>query len=248
MTHALYLLDPEAGAAWAPFLGARPLCELRAGAHLIRERWEAFVGAEAAGIFALPHLVGFTEPGVPAVTPRRPVTGPAVIGSSTFAPRGLAPALPDGAFRLTCGGITVGWGVARFLGEAGAYARELKPGWPALAAGDVAGFFGAVRPVAVDVAVLERTKRLAVVAGTFRWDDIGSWDALLRIRKPDARGNVVVGNVTLADDVRRSVVWSDSEHLAVIGLEDMVVVRANGHTLVMPTGRAERLKQLVQHL
>ena len=40
------------------------------------------------------------------------------------------------------------WGVARFLGEAGAYARELKAGWPALAAGDVSGFFAAVRPVA----------------------------------------------------------------------------------------------------
>ncbi len=138
------------------------------------------------------------------------------------------------------------WGVARFLGEAGAYARELKAGWPALAAGDVASFFAAARPVAVDVAVLERSKRLAVVAGTFRWDDIGSWDALLRIRSPDARGNIVVGNVTLADDVRRSVIWSESEHLAVIGLEDMVVVRANGHTLVMPTGRAEHLRALVQ--
>jgi len=44
------------------------------------------------------------------------------------------------------------WGVARFLGEAGAYARELKPGWTALSAGDVSGFFTAVRPVAVDVA------------------------------------------------------------------------------------------------
>ena len=140
------------------------------------------------------------------------------------------------------------WGVARFLGEAGAYARELKAGWPALAAGDVAGFFGAVRPAAVDVAVLERTKRLAVVSGGFRWDDIGSWDALLRIRRTDARGNVVVGNVTLADDVRRSVIWSKSEHLAVAGLEDMVVVRANGHTLVIPTGRADQLKQLVQDL
>jgi len=140
------------------------------------------------------------------------------------------------------------WGVARFLGEAGAYARELKPGWPALTAGDVAGFFAAVRPVAVDVAVLERTKRLAVVAGTFGWDDIGSWDALLRIRKPDAHGNVVVGKATVADDVRRSVIWSESEHVAVVGLEDMVVVRANGHTLVMPTGRAERLKELVQRL
>lgn len=140
------------------------------------------------------------------------------------------------------------WGVARFLGEAGAYARELKPGWPALAAGDVPGFFAAVRPVAVDVAVLERTKRLAVVAGAFRWDDIGSWDALLRIRPADARGNVVVGNVTLAADVRRSVLWSDSEHLAVLGLEDMIVVRANGHTLVMQTGRAEQLKELVARL
>jgi len=140
------------------------------------------------------------------------------------------------------------WGVARFLGEAGAYARELKPGWPALTAGDVAGFFAAVRPVAVDVAVLERTKRLAVVAGTFGWDDIGSWDALLRIRKPDAHGNVVVGKATVADDVRRSVIWCENEHVAVIGLEDMVVVRANGHTLVMPTGRGERLKELVQRL
>ena len=140
------------------------------------------------------------------------------------------------------------WGVARFLGEAGAYARELKAGWSALAAGDVPGFFSAVRPAAVDVAVLERTKRLAVVTGGFRWDDIGSWDALLRIRRTDARGNVVVGNVTLGDDVKHSVIWSESEHLAVTGLEDVVVVRANGHTLVMPTGRADQLKDMVQRL
>lgn len=111
MTPALYLLDPEPAPPWAPFAGARPLCELRAGAHLIRERWETFLGTEAAGIFALPHLAGFAEPGVPPVSARRPVPGPAVIGSSTFAPCGLAPAFPDGAFRLTNGGITVGWGI-----------------------------------------------------------------------------------------------------------------------------------------
>src|SRR3989442_507776 len=72
------------------------------------------------------------------------------------------------------------WGVARFLGEAGAYARELKPGWPALTAGDVAGFFAAVRPVAVDGAVLERTKRLAGLAGTFALGGNGSSGGLLR--------------------------------------------------------------------
>jgi mannose-1-phosphate guanylyltransferase len=140
------------------------------------------------------------------------------------------------------------WGVARFLGEAGAYARELTAGWAPLSAGDVPRFFSAVTPVAVDVAVLERSKRLAVVLGAFPWDDIGSWDALLRIRKTDARGNVTVGNVTLGDDVRRCVIWSESEHVAVVGVQDTVVVRANGHTLVMPTGQAERLKAMVQDL
>jgi len=140
------------------------------------------------------------------------------------------------------------WGVDRFMAEVAEHARELRPGLPALAGGDVAAFFAEVTPVAVDVAVLERTRRLAVVRGTFRWDDIGSWDALFRIRTPDSRGNIVVGNVTIGDDVRHCVLWSQEEHLAVSGIRDLVVVRANGHTLVMPTGHADRLKALVQAL
>ena len=111
MTHALYLLDPDPAPAWAPFAGIRPLSELRAGAHLVRQRWETFVGTEATAVFALAHLAGFPEPGVPPVEARRPVAGPAVIGSSTFAPRGLAGPLPDVAARLTHDGITVGWAV-----------------------------------------------------------------------------------------------------------------------------------------
>lgn len=123
MTHTLYLLDPDPAPAWAPFAGVRPLCELRAGAHLIRERWEAFIGVEATEIFALPHLAGFPEAGVPTVGARRAVPGPAIIGSSTFAPRRLAPDFPDGPLRLTHQGVTVGWGVA-----AGATWRGPGPG------------------------------------------------------------------------------------------------------------------------
>lgn len=111
MTHALYLLDPEPGPAWEPFAGIRPISELRAGAYLIRERWENFVGTEASGIFAVPHLAGFPEAGVPPVEARRSVPGPAVVASSTFAPRGLAAAFPDAPARLVHEGITVGWAV-----------------------------------------------------------------------------------------------------------------------------------------
>ncbi|HXF95985.1 MAG TPA: sugar phosphate nucleotidyltransferase [Gemmatimonadales bacterium] len=140
------------------------------------------------------------------------------------------------------------WTVARFLGEAGAHAHELRAGWAALRAQDIPGFFAAVEAVPVDTAVLERTRRLAVVTGTFGWDDIGSWDALLRIRPADRRGNVVVGNATLDSDVRRSVVWVEGDQVAVSGMQDVVVVRANGRLLVMPTGRPDRLKALVARL
>jgi mannose-1-phosphate guanylyltransferase len=138
------------------------------------------------------------------------------------------------------------WGVQRFLTETKTCATELRRAWPALAAGDVPGFFAAATPVAVDVAVLERTKRLAVIAGTFTWDDIGSWDALLRIRRRDAHGNVVVGRVTLGDDVRDSVLWAEDDDLTVLGAQGVIVVRAHGHTLVTSLGHADSLKAIVQ--
>lgn len=162
MSHALYLLDPDPAASWAPFAGARPLCELRAGAHLVRERWETFVGVEATAIFALPHLAGFPEPGVPPVEPRRPVSGPAVIGSSTFAPRGLAPHLPDAPLRLTHAGITVGWVVpagstwsgplpqAQAVDVAGVLLRgvyDLVPALERLLREDLLGLLGESDPV-----------------------------------------------------------------------------------------------------
>ena len=114
MTLALYLLDPEPGPQWAPFAGVRPLSELRAGALLVRERWEAAFGVETAAVLAAPALAGFPEAGVPPVRsnkPLEPIAGPAVIGSSTFAPRGLAPDLPATPARLVHNGITVGWAV-----------------------------------------------------------------------------------------------------------------------------------------
>ncbi len=107
----LYLLDPPVSPAWAPFQTARPVCECRAGAWLIRERWEAIADAGTAAILGPPHLHAFVEDGVPPVRGVAPVAGPALIGRSDFAPTGVAPDLPEGAARLTNEGDVVGWWV-----------------------------------------------------------------------------------------------------------------------------------------
>lgn len=108
---ALYLLEPQASAAWYPFADCRPVAELRAGAWLIRERWEAIAQSEASGILGAEHLHGFAEDGVPAVHAPREIEGPALIGRSDFAPSGVRPELPAEAARLVNDGETVGWWV-----------------------------------------------------------------------------------------------------------------------------------------
>ncbi|HLB36427.1 MAG TPA: putative sugar nucleotidyl transferase, partial [Gemmatimonadales bacterium] len=107
----LYLLEPEPQPAWLPFADARPICELRAGVWLIRERWEAIGEATAVGIFGPPHLHAFVEDGVPAVADRAAVDGPALVGRSDFAPSGVPPELGRKAARLVHEGETVGWWV-----------------------------------------------------------------------------------------------------------------------------------------
>ena len=107
----LFLLDPEPSAAWYPFADCRPIAELRAGAWLIRERWEAITDGETEAIFAAHHLHGFAEDGVPPVTAARTVEGPAIVGRGAFAPAGVPPDLPSGPARLVNDGDAVGWWV-----------------------------------------------------------------------------------------------------------------------------------------
>src|SRR5476649_76907 len=71
----------------------------------------------------------------------------------------------------------------------------------------------------IDYAVMEKTERAAVIAGDFRWSDIGSWDALFDITPRDAQGNVVQGPVVTIDTTD-CVVHSDGRLTAVVGIKE----------------------------
>jgi len=139
------------------------------------------------------------------------------------------------------------WTAERLAAEVRAHTPELAPWLDRIAAGDVAAFFKGITPVSIDVGVLERSHAVAMVRGAFSWDDVGTWDAISRIRERDARGNVTVGPVSLhhASDC---IVWSDDEPVVVSDVSDLIVVRANGRILVTHRRRAADLKQLLDAL
>lgn len=139
------------------------------------------------------------------------------------------------------------WTTDRFLAETLEVASEIGPGLAQLQRGDVAGFFATVTPVAVDVSHYERSRRVAVVQGAFPWDDVGSWAALRRVRSADAAGNVLVGHA-LQREAAECVAWADDGSIVLDGVQDLVVIRARGVTLVTTPDRAGNLKELLASL
>jgi mannose-1-phosphate guanylyltransferase len=139
------------------------------------------------------------------------------------------------------------WTAERLLAEASHHTPEVSAALPALEADDVAGFFRRVTPISIDVGLLERSGAVAVVSGAFAWDDVGTWQALARVRPKDPNGNVVVGPAVVLDS-HDCIVWSERDPIVVSGVQDLVVVQANGRILIMPTERAAAMKQLLDAL
>jgi mannose-1-phosphate guanylyltransferase len=139
------------------------------------------------------------------------------------------------------------WTATRLRTEVERHAPELSGALPALEAGDIPRFFSSVTPVSIDVGVLERSNAVAVVAGEFQWDDVGTWEALARVRPQDAGGNVLVGAVH-AHRAGDCIAWSDGEPILLFGVRDLVVVRAHGRILVMNRADAAHLKEALDTL
>jgi mannose-1-phosphate guanylyltransferase/mannose-6-phosphate isomerase len=99
----------------------------------------------------------------------------------------------------------------------------------------------------IDVAVMERTDRAAVVPAALGWSDVGSWSALWEISEPDAQGNVQHGDV-FAKDVSGSYLRSEGPMLAALGIQDMVVVATQDAVLVAPRDRSQDVKLVVSGL
>ncbi|MGE0556063.1 MAG: mannose-1-phosphate guanylyltransferase [Gemmatimonadales bacterium] len=139
------------------------------------------------------------------------------------------------------------WQARVALAELDRHTPEVARHLPALVRSGPAAFFGAVPPTTIDEGLLERSDAVAVVSGDFRWDDIGTWEALARIRSLDPAGNVLVGGA-IAIGSANNIVWSDGQPVVLSGVDDLVVVSANGRVLVMRRDQASRLKETLEQL
>lgn len=155
------------------------------------------------------------------------------------------------------------WNSGMFLFTASKFLEELRLHAPDIAASACKAYadstrdgarislnaeaFSSCRSDSIDYAVMESTTSAAVVPTDPGWNDVGSWASLWTISDKDTDGNVTVGNVELAN-VRDSYVRGDDRLIAVIGLDDVVIVDTPDALLVTTRDKAQDVKSIVDRL
>ena len=107
--------------------------------------------------------------------------------------------------------------------------------------------FPALEKISIDYAVMEKARNIVVCKGAFSWDDVGSWPALEAHLPKDGAGNATTGDVEALDSANNIVV-SEGRLTALVGVENLVVVQADGVTLVCDKARAQEIKTLLAKL
>ncbi len=97
-----------------------------------------------------------------------------------------------------------------------------------------------------DVAVMEHARKVRVVRAEFAWDDVGSWAAVADHHAADAQGNVCLGPA-VSVDASSNTVLAD-KLVALVGVQDLVVVQTRDAVLVCRRDRAEQVRELVRAL
>jgi mannose-1-phosphate guanylyltransferase len=109
--------------------------------------------------------------------------------------------------------------------------------------------YPALPSISIDHGVMEKASGILTLPGDFGWNDVGAWSALPEVLARDAQGNFVRGGAVVTQDAHGNVVLTDAGTVvALVGVEDLVVVRAGDAVLVMPRAHAQDVKEITRLL
>ena len=153
------------------------------------------------------------------------------------------------------------WNSGQFFFEVDAVLEQIALHLPELASGlaelegahseadAVAAIFRQLPSISIDEGIMESAKNVRVLPADFGWSDVGSWTAAWELGEKDADDNVVSHADALLEDARGNYVRARSGKIvALIGVEDLVVVDTADALLVMPRSRAQDVKLAVAAL
>ena len=108
--------------------------------------------------------------------------------------------------------------------------------------------YASLPSISIDHGVMEKATGVAVIPGDFGWSDVGSWTSAWELAAHDAAQNALFGDVVSVDARGCYVRAPNGKVVAIVGLEDIVVVDTPDALLVMPRSRAQDVRAVVNEL
>ncbi len=123
------------------------------------------------------------------------------------------------------------------------YSYQLETSIPSIPLND----YTDIADISIDYAVMEKSKKLAVIPFSTDWKDIGSWKAVYEVSKKDKNNNCLLGKA-IDIDSKNTLVYSTSKLTATIGLKDTAVVETEDAVLVMNKDDENGIKTIYKKL
>lgn len=101
--------------------------------------------------------------------------------------------------------------------------------------------------ISIDYGVMERADKVYVVPGSFDWSDVGDWKAVYELSDKGTSGNAIEGQA-IVHDASRCLISAQDRLVAVVGLDDVVVVDTKDALLVCHREATQRVKNVVDYL
>lgn len=101
----------------------------------------------------------------------------------------------------------------------------------------------------IDFGIMEYSKRVFAVVGTFLWDDIGSWESVSRVHGHDHNNSTVIGSNVYQKDSKDSIIFNQSsKSVSAIGLENVVVVSTDDAVMVIDRSKLPDFKKYLNEM
>ena len=107
--------------------------------------------------------------------------------------------------------------------------------------------FEQMRPISIDYGVMEKAQNAYVIPSSFGWDDVGSWPAVGRYNQGNEQGNVTWGDVVAVDSAH-CIVQGGEKLIALVGMEDTIVVDTKDALLVCAKDSVGEIRKVLDEL
>lgn len=112
--------------------------------------------------------------------------------------------------------------------------------------------YEAAPSISIDYAISEKAHNLVLIPGDFGWNDVGDWKVVYELGTKDLSNNVILSEgpeaKALTIKAQNNLVQTNGRLVALVEVNDMIVVDTDDILLIVPKSRSQDVKKIVERL